>query len=78
MSTKWVLHGIDDTTPWDSVTSSGTVVFNTGHHSDHIDYTITGDVSNVVGIHIHSGIPGENSHIHFVDIIPTDASTRII
>ena len=72
-----VLHGIDDTTPWDSVESFGTVVFNTGHHSDHIDYAIAADVDNVVGIHIHSGLPGENSHIHLVDIIPTDLDTRI-
>ena len=34
-------------------------------------------MSNVVGIHIHSGIPGENSHVHYVDIIPTDTDTRI-
>ena len=27
-----VLTGVDDTTPWDSVESSGTVSFNTGHH----------------------------------------------
>ena len=74
---QMVLHGIDDTTPWDSVTSSGTVLFNTGHHSDHIDYTITADVSNVVGIHIHHAESGVNSHIHLVDIIPTDTSTRI-
>ena len=74
---QMVLHGIDNTTPWDSVTSSGTVLFNTGHHSDHIDYTITADVDNVVGIHIHHAEPGVNSHIHLVDIIPTDTSTRI-
>ena len=74
--TQMVLHGIDDTTPWDSVESSGTVVFNTGHHSDHIDYAIAADVDNVVGIHIHSGLPGENSHIHLVDIIPTDVDTQ--
>ena len=76
-ASQQVLDGVDDTTPWDSVTSSGTVVFNTGHHSDHIDYTITADVSNVVGVHIHNGAPGENNHVHLVDIIPTDTDTRI-
>ena len=33
-------------------------------------------MNNVVGVHIHSGSPGENSHIHLVDIIPTDLDTR--
>ena len=74
---QMVLHGISNTTPWDSVNSTATVVFNTGHHSNHIDYSITGNATNVVGIHIHAGAPGENNSVHYVDIIPTDTHTRI-
>ena len=49
--------------------------FSTGDGHDHIDYTITVDgLDNVVGIHIHNGSPGENNHVHLVDILPTDSS----
>ena len=60
---------------WHAVTATGTIQFNTGHHSDHIDFTLTvNDLHNVTGIHIHQGNSTTNSPIHLVDLLTGDAS----
>ncbi|MFQ5440241.1 MAG: hypothetical protein ACE5DL_02155 [Nitrosopumilaceae archaeon] len=70
-----ILDDVDDPTLWDSVTATGTVVFLTGHHSDHIDFEITmNDLHNVSGVHIHLGNTTANSHIHAADLLTSTTS----
>ena len=73
-----VLDSVPDPTLWEDVKAKGDAKFKLSKDGSELRYTIKiRNIENIVGMHIHNGMPGMNHHDHLVDIIPSDLNNPV-